>query len=256
MTDVAPALYEKLHKDFNARLDANARLAKMKVKGNLTYKDAQGYSEIIGDTLQKSFRLIKGSDLPGGVMYYNIAERTVKPMMTEAYDKVAEYTEQVQKSMNKRAGLKMKAAVPDVPEDRINGIVDRLSSGELFDDIAWLLQEPVTNYCMSIPVDFIQANAELQTKAGVKAYIVRTAEAKCCEWCENLEGIYEYPVQDTGVYQRHENCRCSVEYFNEAEQTKQDVWTKAQAPADTRQEMLGRYNTIVKNMRKRANSRG
>lgn len=255
MTDIAPALYEKLHKDFDARTDANGRLAKLKVKANPTYKDAQDFSEIVGNALQRSFKLIKSDDLPGGVMYYNIADRTVRPLLIEAYEKVAGYTEHVQASKNAKAGLKLKAVVPELNESRINGIIDILTE-DVFSETSWILSEPVTNYCLSTVMDSIQANAELQNKAGVKAYIVRSAESNCCQWCEDLEGVYEYPVNNPDVYMRHENCRCVVDFFNEEEGYKQDVWSKAKEPADTRQEMLGRYEQIINNQRQRANSRG
>jgi len=255
MTDIAPSLYEKLHKDFNARIEANSRLAKLRVKANPTYKDAQTYSEIVGDTLQKSFKLITGEDLPNGTMYYNIADRTVRPLMEESHDLTAAYAKRVQESKNAKAGLKIKAAVPGIREDRIDGIIDILTD-DVFEEASWILGEPVTNFCMNVVMDSIEANAELQDKAGIKCYIVRTAEANCCPWCEDLEATYEYPVQNSDVYRRHENCRCVVDFFNEREQYKQDVWSKAKTSVDAKQEMLGRYEQIVNNQRQRANSRG
>lgn len=244
MTDIAPALYEKLHNDFESRLKANGKYSKLWKKADPTYRDAQDLSELVGDTLQRTFQLVKAEDLPDETMYYNIAERTVKPLMEEAHDRISAYTKMVQEVMNSRSGLKMKAAVPDVPEGRISGIIDVITE-DVFDEVKWILTEPITNCCMSTVVDFIQANADLYSKAGIKAYIVRTATSRCCEWCSNLVGTYEYPVRDDDVYRRHENCRCTVEFHNEREKYKQDVWSKEIVPADTRSKMLGRYKEIM-----------
>lgn len=56
-----------------------------------------------------------------------------------------------------------------------------------------------------------------QYKAGLSPKIIRTTTGKCCKWCDNLEGMYEYEkVLDTGndVFRRHEHCRCMVEHDN------------------------------------------
>lgn len=134
MTDIAPALFEKLNDAFVAEIDANGLLAKLEAKnrsGKATHKDALQYAQKIGNILQKVFREnIKTEELPDGMMYYNIGERTIKPLMIAAYEKISAYTAEVQTNLNKKAGIGLKAVVPEVNMDRIEGIIGRLSDGE------------------------------------------------------------------------------------------------------------------------------
>lgn len=134
MTDIAPALYEKLNKAFDAEIEASGRLAKLEAQnrsGRATHREALQYAQTVGDILQKVFKEnIKSEELPDGMMYYNIGERTVKPLMITAYGKIAAYTADVQTNLNKKAGIGLKAVVPEANEDRIEGILRRLSNGE------------------------------------------------------------------------------------------------------------------------------
>ncbi|SFB94913.1 hypothetical protein SAMN02910406_00885 [Ruminococcus albus] len=77
----------------------------------------------------------------------------------------------------------------------------------------------------------MKANAELRNKAGLKCYIERETDGKCCEWCTKMAGRYAYP-DDTpkDVFRRHDNCGCSVTYKNGRQ--RQDVWSKKTWEAD------------------------
>jgi hypothetical protein len=79
---------------------------------------------------------------------------------------------------------------------------------------------------MSVVDDMVKANMDFHHKLGLKPRITRKAAAGCCEWCDALEGEYEYPddVPDD-VFRRHQRCRCTVEY-EPSSGRKQNVWTK------------------------------
>jgi hypothetical protein len=50
--------------------------------------------------------------------------------------------------------------------------------------------------------------------------VVRRAEYKACEWCRDLEGSYKpSEAEALGVYRRHDNCRCTVEYVVNKQRT-------------------------------------
>lgn len=78
-----------------------------------------------------------------------------------------------------------------------------------------MLAEPLVNFAQTIVDDAVRANADFQYKAGLSPKIIRTSTGKCCKWCDNLAGVYEYEeVSDTGnnVFRRHKHCKCLVEY--------------------------------------------
>lgn len=111
-------------------------------------------------------------------------------------------------------------------ENRIQGIVDRVSSEDDFDSIKWITQAPVQTFCRSAVDETAQKNAELQRDLGIQAKIVRTMTGKeNCKWCEGLAGEYEYPDVPDDVYHRHDDCDCIVEYLP-GDGTAQDVWPK------------------------------
>lgn len=114
-------------------------------------------------------------------------------------------------------------------ENRIQGIVDRVSSEDDFDSIKWITQAPVQTFCRSAVDETAQKNAALHNDLGIQAKIVRvTTGRENCKWCDNLAGTYNYEdVKNTGndVFRRHDDCDCIVMY-EPGNGTYQDVWTK------------------------------
>ena len=58
-------------------------------------------------------------------------------------------------------------------ENRIQGIVDRVSSEDDFDSIKWITQAPVQTFCRSAVDETAQKNAALHNDLGIKATIRR-----------------------------------------------------------------------------------
>ena len=73
-------------------------------------------------------------------------------------------------------------------------------------------------------MDGIKTNAEFRHNAGLKCYIDRQTDGKCCKWCTAIAGRYVYGEEPHDVYRRHDNCDCSVIYENGRQ--RQDVWSK------------------------------
>lgn len=227
--DVAPALLEKVTRAFNVALAADrvikALLGKLETK-KAAYPDAEAYSARAGELLAAAVASeITGTVLPDGRMYYNIAEKVLGPSLKANHDNVTGYCKSIQERMNKEAGLTIKYIKPKFDEDRAKGIYIYASRHDDFDSIKDSLGAVITNFTQHSVDESIRVNAEFQARAGYKAKIIRTAEANCCEWCNDLEGEYEYPDGiPENVFARHDNCRCIVEY--QIGDRAQDVWTK------------------------------
>ncbi len=229
MIDIAPELLEKLRKSFSEKFNNNKKISKILStirEGNPTYSEVNELSIVVGDILAEVFQENLSSDiLPDGKMYYNIAKRTVEPMMVNNYNIVSENAVVVQEILNKNAGMGIKAQVPDLNQSRIDGIINRLDEAELFDDIKWILDEPIKNFTQAIVDDAIVKNAEFHEGLGLKPTVTRIVRGDCCDWCRQIAGEYEYPDVPKDVYRRHRFCRCTVEY-DPGDSRKQDVWTK------------------------------
>lgn len=217
MEDIAPKLLKAIQIDFQKNFDKSAIISNLYKKvrdGTATYQEVNEFAIETGDILAKAFANNLSSEiLPDGKMYFNIAERILEPTLTNNYDLVVDVVKQVQTDINKKAGIGIKAQIPKLNKDRIRGFVNRVSSSEKYDEVAWILEEPVRLFSQSIVDDAIQINAEFQYNAGLSPKIVRRSTGKCCEWCNAIVGVYDYPNTPKDIYRRHDFCRCTVDYI-------------------------------------------
>ena len=159
-------------------------------------------------------------------MYYNIASRLIPDTLDENYKAVSDYAVEVLKKLNENARIGLKAKAAEKDADRINGLVNLASSAEQYDDVSEKLLTAFENFSQSIVDKTIQTNADLHYRAGLTPKIIRKSERKCCEWCANLAGEYDYPTDmPDDVFRRHENCRCTMEY-DPGSGKRQNVHTK------------------------------
>lgn len=215
--DIVPELLEKIRKEFHENFSKSEKIKALEAKvrdGTATYIEAQRYAEETGNILAQVFKKhITEEALPDGRMYYNIAQRILQPTLGENHKLITDITTQVQNALNKKAGLGIKAIVPELNQDRVDGLVNHLDHAETFEEVARTLDEPIKQHAMSVVSDAIEANAKFQHDAGLQPKIVRKAESKCCEWCSGLAKTYLYPDEvPKDVYRRHDRCRCTVDY--------------------------------------------
>ena len=227
--DIVPSLLKKIKSEFEgARLDSEVLkdlLSKLH-HSKASYLDANQYAIEIGEILSKALGAsLTNETLPDGKMYYNIAQRVLTDVLERNYELVSDYTEQVQKNLNSEAKIGLAAQVPELNQDKIDGLVNRLASEESFDDVKWLLDDPIVNFSQSIVDDSIRKNVEFHHKVGLSPKIVRRVVGHPCKWCKSLEGSYNYPEVPKDIYRRHGNCRCTVDY-HPGNGKKQNVHTK------------------------------
>nr|DAX45868.1 MAG TPA: hypothetical protein [Bacteriophage sp.] len=227
--DVLPKLLQEVKKEFElaygeSEIIRNA-FATLEAK-KATYKTANEFAIEIGEILSKALGAsISADKLPNGKMYYNIAQRLLTDVLGRNHELVSGYASDVQKNLNDKAKIGLKVQVPELNLDRIAGIVNRFSSEENFEDVSWLLGEPIVNFTQSIIDDSIQKNAEFHHRSGLQPEIVRKSYFHCCEWCQEVQGNYKYPRVPKDVYRRHQHCRCTVDYDPKSGKI-QNIWTK------------------------------
>lgn len=216
MEDITLGLIEAVTDEFHRMYDGNSKIQRLldKVKGGTaTYAEAQEYaievSQIIGDAYRKH---ISSAVLPDGRMYYNIAQRLIPATLDENHELVSGYAVKVQQALNKKADIGLKAQSAELNQDRVDGLVDLASNAKLYDDVSDQLLTAFENFSQNVVDETIKRNADFHYRSGLSPKILRRAEGKCCAWCRGLAGVHEYPVQDREIYQRHENCRCTVLY--------------------------------------------
>lgn len=216
MEDIAPGLLEKIEKEFDRNIKSSRIIQALYEKvrlGRASYDEANEFAVELGGILADAYKMhLSSGVLPDGKMYYNIANRVLTPTMEKNYQLITEVTERVQKKLNQDAGIGIRPLVPDLNRDRIEKIVHRVADADTFDNVSWILDEPVKNFSQSIVDDSIRVNAEFQYQSGMTPIIERRLVGGCCEWCSRLAGEYEYPDVPKDVYRRHQRCRCKVLY--------------------------------------------
>lgn len=230
MEDVAPALIVDVIDEFHRLYEESDKIRVLlgKVKeGTATFTEAQQYSlevsRLIGAAYEKH---VSSAALPNGRMCYNIASRLIPDTLDENYKTVSDYAVEVLKKLNENARIGLKAKAAEKDADRIEGLVNLASSAEQYDDVSEKLLTAFENFSQSIVDKTIQTNADLHYRAGLTPKIIRKSERKCCEWCANLAGEYDYPMDmPDDIFRRHENCRCTVEY-DPGSGKRQNVHTK------------------------------
>lgn len=227
--DVLPAILqeiqERFERDFGKSEIVRNAFAALKAK-KATYKTANEFAIEVGEILSKVLGASLSADkLPDGKMYYNIAQRLLTDVLGRNHELVSGYASDVQKNLNDEAKIGLKVQVPELNQDRIAGIVNRFSSEENFEDVSWLLGEPIVNFTQSIIDDSIRKNAEFQHQFGLQPEIIRKSYFHCCKWCQEVQGSYKYPRVPKDVYRRHQHCKCTVDYDPKSGKI-QNVWTK------------------------------
>lgn len=227
--DIVPELLALIEKEFDEGT-YDSEILKKAVKAlndeEATYKDANEFAIEVGVILALVFKkIITANRLPDGKLYYNIASRILNPTMGKNHELISGYAADVQTVLNHKAGLRIKGLKPELNQDRIDGIVDRVSSEDDFNKIKWMLDEPITNFSQSIVDDAVRTNIEFQAKAGLSPELKRIVVGDCCDWCKALAGTYEYGDEPEDVYRRHRFCRCRVE-FHPGDGRVQDAHTK------------------------------
>ena len=227
--DVLPKLLQEVKKEFElsyreSEIIRNA-FATLEAK-KATYKTANEFAIEIGEILSKAIvAYISADKLPNGKMYYNIAQRLLTDVLGRNHEIVSGYASDVQKNLNDKAKIGLKVQVPKLNQDRIAGIVNRFSSEENFEDVSWLLGEPIVNFTQSIIDDSIRKNAEFHAKTGMTPTISRNSTGRCCKWCDSLVGNYIYGEEPNNFYRRHQHCNCVIDYHPKNGKV-QNSWTK------------------------------
>lgn len=114
MNDVSPELLEKAQARFKYYFNRNREITRARRdlrEGKADYITAYHYARALGECLADAFSdTFTADSLPDGRLYYNIADKAVRPLLLEAQSMCAEYADGVQILINKKAGIGMKPA--------------------------------------------------------------------------------------------------------------------------------------------------
>lgn len=130
MTDVVPELNKRIESDFDARMAMDPVIRsfrKQLEKKTATAEDVSKYSRRVGECASASLvAALKEENLPDGTLYFNIAERTIKPLFKKAHKLINEAAIAVQVLDDKKNGIGIKPIAADFPEKRVDALIYKL----------------------------------------------------------------------------------------------------------------------------------
>lgn len=211
---------DDLRKLIQQKMAANPSLRSIMKRiqsGNATFKDTADYSRIYSELL--------GKCLSENVLDLIDREAAAADILRDSFDHTNSILSQVQTNIDKKNGINIRPQTADFPLERVqqfsHSLVDPTVEGSVIQRRA---RSGTANISMSHHDDYMETNARFRSKAGLKCYIDRQTDGKCCKWCTAIAGRYVYGEEPHDVYRRHDNCGCSVIYENGRQ--RQDVWSK------------------------------
>lgn len=205
-----------------ARAAADPRLKAVlkKIKeGTATFKDTAYYAEV--------YSSITGKVFSANVLDLVETEReeVCEELLRGNYEEINNICAQVQTALDEAAGIHIKPQRAAFPTDRVDQIAHSLLDPTVKDSvIKRRANTGVANVSQGFHDSYIKVNASFRNDSGLKVYINRETDGKCCEWCTKIAGRYSYGTEPDDIYRRHDNCGCTVTYENGKQ--RQDVWSK------------------------------
>lgn len=183
--------------------------------GNANLADVDDFAQATGTVLKKVFEksIIES---PKAFTDEQLIAEILGDIFGDNYDLINSVAENIQKQLDKVAGIGIKPQRADFPSERIENLAKVTAQKNLTDKTS--LSEftaSVENINGSIFTDYVKTNADFRSKAGLKVYVIRSDHSKCCAWCSKLAGKYVYPDVPKDVWRRHKRCTCEITYVNE-----------------------------------------
>lgn len=231
-SDIGQDILRSVKADFAKALDDQSgrlgRLFKKIQDGKASMSDISTFSVLIGQTVSSAVeKRVTPEALPNGTLYFNIAQTVLQGILKDSHELINLAASSVQERLDAQQGLHIRAVKPEYPEERVKSIAGAASTASMNSNgekEQRRLTSPVENVVQSFYSDYVRENADLRSKAGLNAYIVRRTSGKCCAWCADLAGRYRYEDAPPDVYARHDNCTCTVDFVTN--NYRQDVWSK------------------------------
>lgn len=226
--------YDKIKREFERTIASDKATARFYAKlrdGTASYADATAFANrsgrILAETCGEQLEMFFGE---GGIPPDAIAQ-LMPPVLREECETVLKNSSQVQKSINKKAGLQLNPVDVPVNDGRISGLVTHMEETGIQKESG----ELIANLAMSHVDDTILSNAEFQSRSGLRVTVSRYYDdvgvnhrTEDCQWCLDRTGV-DVPYREAksrGMFERHPGCNCTLEYHTEKRTDRQTNWTR------------------------------
>ena len=129
--DIATDLYARISAEFENKLkrDNEIKRFQKKLENNKSdLADVSLYARRLGELVSET--LIETLDeevLPNGIMYWNIAEKTILPLLKRVHQIVNESAIKAQKIQDAKAGIGINSIAAEFPEERAKALIQKIA---------------------------------------------------------------------------------------------------------------------------------
>lgn len=208
-------LYDKFTAEL-AKGELRTKLSAKIGRGAATYQDAAHYANAVGDVCLDYIKKWTGrAKYKGEVIPYGDAQRVIVRFLGLSYDDVSAVTVDLQAKLNELANVGLAAKKAKFDADAAYNLARKaaeISETEGADAAERFLERTVSNHVSKTVDRTMEANADLQKRAGLEPIIIRHAVPGCCEWCTRIAGHYDYNDLPDDFWGRHLDCRCVFDY--------------------------------------------
>ena len=138
MLDISQELYDDIRETFVKRKNADPFVSRVMDKiddGNATLEDISHYARRLGEIASETLiDCLDEGKLPNGSLYWNIAEKTILPLMTLVHSMVNEAAMIVQQRIDAADGIGIKAEPGDFPEERAKALLQKIVDTSMKED--------------------------------------------------------------------------------------------------------------------------
>ena len=211
-------LSDKIKKDFTEFSKRNKYIQELIKKledGKATLSEVDSITKATGYALKVAFEK-NIAENAAAFADEEILTGILRETFGDNYELINSVAENVQKRLDKWEGINIRPQKAAFPAERVENLA-RFAAGKDFTDEKAVSEfgAAVENLNDSMFTDYVKANADFRSKAGLKVYVIRTDHGGCCEWCAKLAGKYVYPDVPKDVWRRHKRCTCEITYVNE-----------------------------------------
>ena len=210
--------YKQLRAALDKKLaaDPSLRAVVKRIKnGKATLTDSAEYARVLSHIL--------GREVSANVLDLDDRAGVVTQLLHDCYEDVNSIYAQAQTLLDEQAGIHINPQKPAFPAERVDQFTHSLIDPTVAESV---IKRRARAGCETIAKsyhdDCIKKNAQFRHDAGLKCYIVRIG-TKCCEWCSEVAGKYEFGDQPDGIFRRHDNCDCTIIYDGQVLRGKQNA---------------------------------
>lgn len=225
MEDIAPELYKEIQKLYTESARADSKLISIVKKakaGKATQADLNVAAERLGKHASTALKTVLTIDsLPDGKLYWNIAEKTIRPTLEYMNSAINGIALMEKRSADIKHGVKLALQTTKDQRNRIRDVMTFATNSVTQPELTNALTDPVITTVHDFLDEFEQKNAEIRENAGVKQYVIREYDgvglhSGACDWCLERAGTWDYQdAKDNGVFERHPGCGCTIEVVYE-----------------------------------------